>query len=260
MGVAGLDRRVLLAHSLGCEVSEVLLSEPCLSEGQEKRFFEFLERREGGEPVSRIIGRREFFSLEFGLSPSVLDPRPDSELLVEIAVGLKPKRILDMGVGSGCLLLACLYHLPEAYGVGVDVCGSALEQAGGNAERLCLGGRVRFLRSDWFAGVEGEYELILCNPPYIESGVISSLQEEVKGYDPLLALDGGKDGLDGFRAVLAQSGGVLAEGGRLVLEMGVGQKKAVSDMAGGLGWEVVRVEKDLAGRERAIVLKKTFDK
>ena len=218
---AALDARLLASHA--CELSpEETIAKPSfvLSPEMTARIREAARRRLAGEPVSRIIGYREFWGLPFSLSPYTLDPRPETELLVEAVLayvrenGLlnSPLRILDLGTGSGCLLGALLSELPAAYGVGVDLSAGAISTARENLRRLGLLTRASFLCADW-AGALGDaaFDIIVTNPPYICSSEIAGLEAGVKAFDPHLALDGGDDGFEAFRAILAQTFRVLKD-------------------------------------------------
>ena len=209
--------------------------------------------------MSHILGRREFWSLEFRVDGSVLDPRPDSETLVEAGLAAlarrdRPWRLLDLGTGSGCLLLALLSELPAATGLGIDRSPAALRIAADNADRLGLAARARFACGDWGAGVAGEFDLILCNPPYIPSDAIAGLAPEVALYEPRLALDGGPDGLACYRRLAPQLGPLAASGGTILLELGDGQADAVAGLMAGVGLVVGGLEHDLVGCVRAILL------
>jgi len=217
-----------------------------------------LGRRAAREPLDRILGEREFWSLTFRLSPATLSPRPDSETLVEAALELlddraRPWRLLDLGTGSGCLLLALLSELPSASGLGIDLSPEAVATAAGNAARLGLADRARFLVDDWGAALTGPFDLLVSNPPYIESAMIERLEPEVRGSDPALALDGGADGLAAYRAILPQARRLLARGGALVLELGQGQAPAVLALAAAAGFTHLSVRNDLGGIARALV-------
>jgi len=226
---------------------------------QRDRLEAAVDRRAAREPLSHILGRREFWSLEFRVDGSVLDPRPDSETLVEAGLAAlagrdRPWRLLDLGTGSGCLLLALLSELPAATGLGIDRSPAALRIAADNADRLGLAARARFACGDWGAGVAGEFDLILCNPPYIPSDAIAGLAPEVALYEPRLALDGGPDGLACYRRLAPQLGPLAASGGTILLELGDGQADAVAGLMAGAGLVVGGLEHDLAGCARAILL------
>ena len=218
------------------------------------------ERRLKREPVARIFGRKEFWNLSLLVGPAVLVPRPETETVVEAALdfvvrgGLRMEklRILDIGAGSGALLLALLSELPNAVGVGTDISTAALQVARANAARNDLAGRATFLACDIAAGVAGPFDLIVANPPYVARGDIASLAPEVRDFDPALALDGGPDGLDGYRAIAANARALLAPGGKLVVELGIGQEPAVRALFTKAGLQVGAARDDLAGIPRAL--------
>jgi release factor glutamine methyltransferase len=218
-----------------------------------------IDRRAAREPLSHILGYREFWSLAFRVDGSVLDPRPDSETLVEAGLAAlagreRPCHLLDLGTGSGCLLLALLTELPAATGLGIDCSPAALAIAAGNADRLGLAARARFACGDWGAGLAGDFDLILCNPPYVPSHAIEGLAPEVALYEPRLALDGGPDGLACYRRLAPQLGPLAASGGTILLELGDGQADAVAGLMAAAGLVVRGVKRDLAGRARVILL------
>jgi release factor glutamine methyltransferase len=262
-GIEGprLEARLLLGHATGLSAEE-LLRDPRRPVPPEAaaRFAELLRRRLDREPVAHLLGEREFWSLRFAVSPATLVPRPDSETLIDAAIEAFPDRaavraILDLGTGTGCLLLAALTEFPAATGLGLDRAGAAAALAAANARRLGLAGRARFVVGDWAAPLAGRFDLVLCNPPYIESDSIPSLAPEVARHEPASALDGGRDGLDAYRAVLAALPGLLAPaGGRAVLELGRGQRGAVEALARGAGLRPLGCRADLGGVERALVL------
>lgn len=221
----------------------------------------FAARRLAGEPVSRIVGTRGFWTLDLAIGPATLDPRPDTETLVEAALAACPgrvARVLDLGTGSGALLLALLSEWPGAWGVGIDRAPAALSIAAANARAHALGDRARFVASDWAAALSADarFELIVSNPPYVRTGDVGTLAREVRDHDPLLALDGGADGLDAYRALMPPLRSHLAPGGVAVLELGEGQSEDVARLAEGLGLRVEACRRDLAGIERAIVLRR----
>lgn len=227
------DARILIQAALD-RPAEALIRDPeeTVPIPAADRFFALVERRAGREPVSRILGEREFWSLGFSLVPDTLDPRPDSEAVVEAAlawsvVRSEPFRVLDLGTGTGCLLLSVLSELPEAMGVGTDIAEAAVAAAAQNAARLGLSRRASFRRSDWDADVDGQFELILSNPPYIPSSEIGGLEPEVSLWEPRAALDGGADGLDAYRRLAPAIARRLAPGGAAFLEVGEGQEKPV---------------------------------
>jgi len=256
-----IDARALLGHALQLERAQLLShSERILDAHEAATISAFAARRLKREPVSRIIGHREFWNVMLQLSPDVLDPRPDTETVVEAALdyivrdGLRMERlrILDIGTGSGALLLALLSELPNALGTGTDISTAALAVARGNAERNGLAARCTFVACDIAAGLPGPFDLIVSNPPYVAHGDIATLAPEVRDYDPAVALDGGKDGLDGYRAIAADARRLLAPGGRLIVELGAGQEDAVRALFTKAGLTVGKARDDLGGIARAL--------
>jgi release factor glutamine methyltransferase len=259
---ARLDAQILIAAVLGTEPGALRFAEDRPVEARDgQRIENFLRRRaKTREPVSRILGKREFWSLEFRITPAVLDPRPDSETLIEAALTGFPNRaaplaVLDLGTGSGCLLLAALYEFPNAAGLGIDASEKALEVAAGNAERLGLASRVQFARGDWGRGLEESFDLVLCNPPYIAEGERAGMAPEVTRHDPPAALFAGADGLDAYRAILPDMPRLLAPGGTALFEIGATQAAAIAGIASAAGLAVAEVRRDLAGRDRCLILK-----
>jgi release factor glutamine methyltransferase len=225
-------------------------------------FEAMLQRRLRREPVSKIIGRREFWSLEFRTSSDVLDPRADSETLVAGVLAAIPDRaaslrLVDFGTGSGCLLLSLLHELPNATGVGIDVSPPALAIAQDNADRLGLSSRCIFRLGSWGKGIEGTFDVLMSNPPYIESGVVPGLEPEVADYDPLLALDGGADGLDAYRALLPDMARLAVKHAFAALEVGMGQDVAVGRLLADAGFGEIAVLPDLSGIGRVVTGRKS---
>lgn len=257
---AALDARVLLTYGLGIDpVALAAYPDTALGEDGARRLRGAAERRLAREPVARIVGRREFWGLPFALSPETLVPRPETETVVETALRHRPertRRVLDLGTGSGCLLVALLHEIAGATGIGVDRSPAALVTARGNAARNGVADRASFLAGDWGAALDGRFDLIVSNPPYIASAVIQGLEPEVRAHDPLLALDGGADGLSASRAILDQAAGLLAPAGVVVLEIGFDQGATVPGMGRGAGLEVLEVARDLGGQPRAVALKR----
>lgn len=257
---AGLDARVLLTHSLAIDpVALAAYPESTLGEEGARRVEAVCARRLAREPVARIVAEREFWGLPFSLSPETLVPRPESETVVEAALRHRPeptRRILDLGTGSGCLLVALLHELPGASGIGLDRSEPALATARRNARQNGVGDRARFVASHWGAALNGRFDLVVSNPPYIASQVIQGLAPEVHAHDPRLALDGGADGLASYRAILAQAAGLLIPEGLLVLEIGFDQGDAVARLAAEAGFTVGDVARDLGGHPRAVALKR----
>jgi len=255
-----IEARLLLAHAMAT-TSEALLRDPRAAVPQEAvaRFRRALDQRLAHVPMAQITGRAGFWMLDLEVSPQTLIPRADSEALIEAVLesGLQPARILDLGTGTGCLLLAALSEFPAARGIGVDLRAGAAALAARNAARNGLGGRAAFLAGDWATALLGRFDLILSNPPYIESAVIPGLMPEVALHEPASALDGGADGLEAYRCILADLPRLLAPGGLAVLELGVGQAAPVARLAASHGLGLVRLRADLGGVERAIILKRS---
>tara|TARA_B100000686_G_C16649773_1_gene894898 strand:- start:241 stop:1143 length:903 start_codon:yes stop_codon:yes gene_type:complete len=253
-----LDAELLLADAAGQSRSWLFAHDAgSLSEHAAELFDRHVRRRLGHEPVARIIGRREFWSLEFEISPAVLDPRPDSETLVEAVLAKVSDRsaelrIVDFGAGSGCLLLALLSEFENALGVGVDRDVAALEVARRNTARLACEDRAFFIAGDWGAALAGPFDIVVSNPPYLTSYEMASASPELCS-DPRLALDGGDDGLDAFRVLVPDLPSCLAEGGLVFLEVGAGQARDVSEIVRVAGLEIEAIARDLAGRDRCIV-------
>lgn len=262
ISTAELDARLIILDRLGLR-HEDLIADPHnrISDHEKSRIEEAALRRVAHEPMSHILGRREFYGRNFFISSDVLTPRPDSEVLIDTCIellqGKKTNlRFLDLGVGSGCLLLSLLGVFPQAEGVGVDVSRDALNMADKNALSLGLAARTEFLEGDWFGPVEGQYDLIISNPPYIETDHIKGLQKEVRDYEPHLALDGGADGLNPYRDIIKHAPLYLKEGGILVLEIGHTQKQQVYGIFEKYAemWDLRKVGTmpDLAGRDRCV--------
>jgi release factor glutamine methyltransferase len=260
-GIEGgrLDARLLLGHALGRDVwphEDVIVDAD-----QMARFSTLLGRRLLREPVSRILGKRAFWTLDLTISPATLDPRADSESLIEAALAAfkdrpPPARILDLGTGTGCLLLAALVEFPDARGVGVDISADAIAVATANARSNGLGDRAAFHAADWGHLPPLEpFDLVLSNPPYIAEPEIAALEPEVRVHDPIDALVAGSDGLDAYRALAPVVPRVLAPRGFAVLELGVGQGSLVASTMAAVGLMEHARRADLAGIERALVLK-----
>jgi len=265
----GLDGRLLLGHALEiCQTELILRHDEIVEVGAERRFAGFVDRRATGEPVSRIIGRREFYGRVFQLGPAVLDPRADTETLIEAALALRNHRmdrqagnkgrtirLLDLGTGSGAIVLTLLAEWPEATGLGVDISADALRIAAWNAVELGVWERVNFICSDWDAALTGRYDFIVCNPPYIASADIGRLDPDVADFDPAKALDGGADGLDAFRAIALLAAGRLANSGWLLVEFGCGQGQQVKKIFTDAGLDCCVMRADLSGTDRVIAAK-----
>ncbi len=256
-----LEARILLKNALKVSDSDLIAGiERVASAAEGKQIESLANRRLAGEPISRIFGEREFWGLPFKVTPAVLDPRPDTETLVEEALkalkGKPPMRILDLGTGSGCILIALLHEWPEAEGIGLDISVEALVVAQENAARNGVEARARFAQGSWAGNlddiVRGPFELIVSNPPYIPVSDIPNLQNEVKNYDPILALEGGADGLDAYRGILTKIKTLLSADGQAFLECGIFQAADVARLAEKAGLSVRDTYKDLAGVERVV--------
>jgi release factor glutamine methyltransferase len=251
-----LEARLLLAQAMGCAVAD-LLRDPEATVPY-TAYDTLVARRAAHEPLAYILGRREFWSLDFAVSPATLIPRPDSETLVEAALALcpaGPARVLDLGTGTGCLLLSVLHERPDAFGIGVDLSPAAASLAATNAAALGLAQRSAFLCGDWSAALAGRFDVVLCNPPYIATGAIGGLMSDVSDYEPPLCLDGGVDGYDAYRRLLPDLPGLLRPDGAAVLELGMGQAATVTALAADAGLRA-DIRTDLGGVARAIVLRR----
>ncbi len=265
---AMLDAALLLAHAIGGDRLTLIREAGRRLNGAETRALaELIMARAARQPVSRLLGRREFWSLDLSIGPAVLDPRPDSETIVEVALAHLPDEnapyeIADFGTGSGCLLLALLVERPRAHGLGVDISPAAARQARDNARALDLADRCSFMVGDWASSLAGgatgglapRFDMIVSNPPYIETADIAGLAPEVRCHDPALALDGGDDGLAAYRALVPDLGRLLRPGGRAVLEYGQGQTSDLEQIILRAGMVVESRHADLAGVERCLVV------
>jgi release factor glutamine methyltransferase len=256
------DARILAAATLGVSRAQLISQADRQLESHEAATVSArAARRLAREPVSRILGRREFWGLDLAIDPSVLDPRADTETIVEAALDWivarhltnEKLRVLDIGTGSGALLLALLSELPAALGVATDKSLDALKVARANARRLGFAARATFVACNFSDALRGSFDLVVSNPPYISSAEISALAPEVRDHDPHIALDGGSDGLTAYRAIATDAVRLLAPRGRLVLELGQGQAESVSDIvrAAGLAIETP-IRPDLGGVNRAL--------
>ena len=218
------------------------------------RLEQFARRRAQREPATRILGRRPFWSVDLAVRPDVLDPRADTEALVRLALrsAPAPRRVLDLGCGSGAILCALLAEWSGAFGVGVDYSAAACAASRDNLAALGFGDRSAVVRASWGDALGQSFDLIVSNPPYIPSGDIAGLDAEVRDHDPQAALDGGADGLDAYRAICGQAARIMAPGAVLAVEFGLGQRRDVAAIALAGGLEEVDVGRDLAGRERAV--------
>jgi release factor glutamine methyltransferase len=259
-----LDARILVAHALGVEPSHLFTrSDEALGAQTRIKIEKLIERRLAREPVSRIMGAREFWGLNFKLTPETLDPRPDTESLVSAVLELKskfndgPVRILDLGTGTGCILLAVLSEWPEATGVGIDINSGAVETAAENAVHLELSQQASFVVGNWAEGLPDSFDIVMSNPPYIAEDERSGLPLEVAKYDPSAALFGGADGLASYRALLPSARLVANPQGYLVLEVGSQQADAVSELLAAAGFTLEARKQDLAEIVRCLVAQAT---
>lgn len=265
---ARLDAEVLLRHVLGMEQAELHLNcDTWVSVADERRFRELLLRRARREPVAYITGRKEFWSLDFVVTSDVLVPRPETELLVEVALeNLRPVagnpalQVLDLGTGSGAITVCLAKECPKACLWAVDVSCAALAVARLNGERHGVGSRIRFLQGDFLEPLtleRGSFDLIVSNPPYIRSGELSKLAPEVREWEPMMALDGGMDGLDAYRPIIDRAHDYLRDGGRIVLEIGADMADEVARLLVGTGhYAGISVHQDYAGKDRVIAATK----
>jgi release factor glutamine methyltransferase len=263
-----LDARLLVLEACQMSPEDYMLQPETLVRMVEAELIGGFEaRRIAREPVSRILGYREFWGRRFAIGPAVLDPRPDTETLIEAALALigarhgeKPLRILDLGTGSGCVLVTLLAEMPHAWGIGSDISSQALGLARLNAERLGVASRAAFVQSDWAATFSGPFGLIISNPPYIERAGIDLLGDEVCCHDPQIALDGGTDGVAAYRRIIDDCARIAAPDAWVMLEVGRGKAPAVIDLFKKLGWliepDLHKVFQDLARIDRVVAIKR----
>ena len=260
---ARLDARLIVTHVAGCAPETALVyPEKTLSNEQIETIDQLAQRRLHREPVAYLTGTREFWSLPIGVNQHTLTPRPDTETLVESVIAEigedardRALRILDLGTGSGCILASLLSELPNATGVGIDINVPTIEMARRNAHALALSDRMQIAESNWLDGVDGTFDIVVSNPPYIPAADIDGLEPEVSVYEPRLALDGGCDGLDAYRQIAAGLGGVLKPGGLAAFEFGIGQASDVCRILRENGHGNTRVYSDLSGIERVVLVK-----
>jgi release factor glutamine methyltransferase len=259
-GIEDPGREARLTLVAACDLSPIaLIAEPERPLGARAReLANIAARRAAGEPLSRIIGSREFWGLALAISPDVLDPRPETETVVEVAIALfrdrrrDALRILDLGVGSGALLCALLTEFANGCGLGVDISVPAVKLARRNIDACGLAQRAEIRVGDWTRNLVGAFDLIVSNPPYVRSADIAGLSREVRDFDPRLALDGGPDGLEAYRAIVPASASLLAEGGWLMVEVGAGQAADVLAIAARAGFAQRAVHRDIADVERVM--------
>ncbi|MER9369070.1 peptide chain release factor N(5)-glutamine methyltransferase [Mesorhizobium sp. M0518] len=260
-----LDARLIVEHFSGTTRTQAIADpERRLGAGVVAEIDAALRRRAGGEPVHRILGYREFYGLRLSLSPETLEPRPDTETLVgailpfvkAVAAREGECRILDLGTGTGAIALALLSVVPTANATGVDLSAGALATAARNAGQLGLAGRFTALQSDWFEKVSGRYHVIVANPPYITTEDIGNLQDEVRNFDPRLALDGGADGLNPYRTIAAEAARFLETEGRIAVEIGHTQRNEVCEIFAAAGYVSGGAFRDLGGNDRVVVFER----
>jgi release factor glutamine methyltransferase len=251
---AARDARRLMAAALGIEADRLtLISEQELEPADELEFDRLIAERRLFRPVAQLVGRRTFWGLDLVIDGRVLDPRPETETLVAVALeGPAPARILDLGTGSGAILLALLSEWPSAGGVGTDVDPAALAVAASNAARLGISDRADLRVADWFDGVDGRFDLVVSNPPYIAEAEVATLAPEVRAWEPRRALTPGPTGLEGYARIAAGLAGALSPGGRVLLEIGPTQAEAVIGLLDARGLAGARVHRDLDGRDRVV--------
>ena len=261
---AAVDARVLAQAAFGADRTYLLTHREAVPTPDDWGALQaMVDRRTSGEPVSRILGYREFWSLRFRVTPDTLDPRPDSETLVRVVLDRverrdRPLTLLDLGTGTGCLLIALLTELPSARGIGVDRSRGAAAVARANADALGIGGRTMFLVGDWAAAVApSSVDVAVCNPPYVPTAAIDGLQREVARYDPRGALDGGGDGLDAYRAVVPGLARALRPGGLAAFEVGAGQAEPVTRLLNGGGFNNLQQNLDFSRTHRCVSGQKT---
>ena len=254
------EARLLLSNVLGFGVVKVIgYPELEIDVDGLIAFEAALSRRVRREPMSHVLGKREFWSLNFRVTPDTLDPRPDSETLVEAVLERavereRPYRVLDLGTGTGCLLLAILSELPNATGIGVDIVPATLDVARENSAALDLDKRSEFRLTEWDAGLDGKFDIVVSNPPYIPTGELDGLEPEVARFEPRLALDGGIDGLSEYRALAPVIARRLRGQGTAIIELGAGQSGPVTEIMTGAGFHVCGQRHDLGGEIRCLVI------
>jgi release factor glutamine methyltransferase len=255
----------LMAHVIARDRTYIIThAERALSPSDTRRFGEYVERRAQGEPLQYITGHQEFFNLDFEVTPDVLIPRPETELLVETALGLlgagdAPQRICDVGTGSGCIIITILHERPQAHGVGIDISDAALRVAARNASRHQARERLKLVASDCFTALDERappFTMIVSNPPYVSEQALAGLQREVREHEPRVALTPGADGLDVIRRLLLDAPPFLASGGYLLMEIGFDQHAAVNELIDPQTWQLLDIHKDLQGIPRTVAVRK----
>ncbi len=258
---AGREARLLLGHAAGLDAAAIIgHPERRLAPAAMRTMADAVSDRARRRPMAQVTGSREFWSLAFRVTPATLDPRPDSEAVIgavldHVGDRRAPRKVLDLGTGSGCLLLALLSELPNATGLGTDISAEAIAVAASNAGTLGLRQRALFAVADWDGALTGRFDIIVCNPPYIPAGEIDLLAPEISRYEPRRALDGGRDGLDAYRALAPSIARRLAGGGLAAIEIGAGQRSVVESIFAGAGLAATACVVDLAGVSRCLVVR-----
>ncbi len=252
---AARDARLLLAHALGVDPARVVLALDAPLGAAADAFAAAVAARAARRPLSHITGRRAFFGRSFRVTPDVLDPRPETEALVALALAEPFARVLDLGTGSGCILITLLAERPGATGLGTDISAAALAVAAANAADHAVADRAGFRIADWVDGLSGVFDLIVSNPPYIAAAEMPALAPEVL-HEPHGALSPGGDGLAAYRAIAAGAAARLAAGGRLLVEIGATQGRVVAGILAAAGWTGIAIRPDLAGRDRVVLARR----
>ena len=247
------DARVLLAHAAKVDATRVTLIAPeDIAPDIEERFDHLISLRAIRVPVSHLIGAREFYGRSFNISSDVLDPRPDTETLIEAALAHPFDRVLDLGTGSGCIVVTLLSEQPDANGIGVDLSEAACLQASANAVTHRVASRLDIRQSDWFENVEGRFDLIVSNPPYLSQAEMNDVSPELAHHEPRMALTDEEDGLAAYRTISGQGAAYLLDGGRVMVEIGWQQGESVQALFQEQGWANVNILQDLDGRDRVV--------
>ena len=265
---AAIEARILIGGLLGLSSTQIFAGEDLLlTDEQSFKIKDALARRLKREPVHRILGEREFHGMVLKLSKETLEPRPDTEILVDtvlphlrrIVAAQGTARVLDLGTGTGAIILALLSECPNATGVATDIANGALDTAQANAVRLGLSDRLETVLSNWFERTSGRFDIIVSNPPYIPSAVVAELEPEVREFDPPQALDGGTDGLDAYKAIAAGADEALRPGGVLGVEIGYDQKQSVTEVFAKAGFQLEAAVRDYGGNDRVLLFSKAAD-
>ena len=258
-----MEARLLIAHAFGFGSVEMITRDSMqISKDQAGYLNGLIDRRIAGESIGRIAGKKEFYGLPFSLSEEVLEPRADTEILVDEVLNdyrmrdNRPVKILEMGTGSGAIIVSLLANIPHAQAIASDISDEALNIALKNARNNQVCDRVGFIKSDWSKGIGEFFDVIVSNPPYIRSAIVETLASEVKNHDPLLALDGGEEGLDAYQSIFTRCSSKLNKNGKLYLEIGYDQAESVVDLAHKTGWQFVRLAKDLGNNDRVVVFRR----